>query len=106
MPPDDLNETIKALAHPLRREILCWLKCPATHFPDQLHSFELGVCAGQLQQKCGLSAASTSAHLAVLSKAGLIQCQKHGQWHFYRRNETSIESFSQAIQAYLSPQEM
>ncbi|MDO3384028.1 ArsR/SmtB family transcription factor [Gilvimarinus algae] len=101
-----LSEAIKALAHPLRRDMLGWLKSPETHFPEQLHPLELGVCAGQIQQKCGLSAASTSAHLAALSKAGLIRCQKHGQWHYYRRDEAAIEAFSQAIQAYLSPQEL
>ncbi|MEZ0198155.1 transcriptional regulator, partial [Pseudomonas qingdaonensis] len=28
--PLDLDEIIKALAHPVRREILSWLKDPAT----------------------------------------------------------------------------
>jgi ArsR family transcriptional regulator len=32
---DDLDVLIKALAHPIRRQILSWLKQPAVHFPDQ-----------------------------------------------------------------------
>jgi len=32
----DLDEIIKALAHPVRREILHWLKDPTVEFPDQL----------------------------------------------------------------------
>ena len=34
----DLDEIIKALAHPVRREILHWLKDPTVEFPDQSHS--------------------------------------------------------------------
>ena len=33
----DLDEIIKALAHPVRREILQWLKEPEKHFADQEH---------------------------------------------------------------------
>ena len=36
--PLDLDEIIKALAHPVRREILNWLKDPQACFPDQHHS--------------------------------------------------------------------
>ena len=43
----DLDEIIKALAHPVRREILNALKNPDASFPDQVHSTEHGVCAGQ-----------------------------------------------------------
>ena len=50
----DLDEIIKALAHPVRREILQWLKEPEKHFADQDHPLELGVCAGKFE-RCGLS---------------------------------------------------
>jgi DNA-binding transcriptional ArsR family regulator len=95
--PESLDDTIKALAHPLRRQILQWLKDPETHFPDQYHPFTAGVCAGQIHQKTGLSGSSASAHLALLQKAGLIQCQKIGQWHFLSRNETAIGAFLKQI---------
>jgi ArsR family transcriptional regulator len=91
--PLDLDEIIKALAHPVRREILDWLKDPATQFPDQHHSIEHGVCAGQIDQRCGLSQSTVSAHLAILQRAGLISSQKIGQWHFFKRNEETIQAF-------------
>lgn len=91
--PDDLDDIIKALAHPLRREILRWLKEPARYFPDQQHSLELGVCAGQIDQRAGLSQSTVSAHLAALQRAGLVTSRKVGQWHFFRRNEAAIEAF-------------
>lgn len=89
----DLDEIIKALAHPVRREILHLLKDPEKSFPDQLHSTEHGVCAGQFDQHCGLSQSTVSAHLATLQRAGLITSQKHGQWHFFKRNKDTIRAF-------------
>lgn len=91
--PLDLDEIIKALAHPVRRQILDWLKDPAKQFPDQHHSTEHGVCAGQIDQRCGLSQSTVSAHLAILQRAGLINSQKIGQWHFFKRNEETVQAF-------------
>jgi ArsR family transcriptional regulator len=95
--PIDLDEIIKALAHPVRREILVWLKDPLTSFPDQQHSTENGVCAGQIDQRAGLSQSTISAHLATLQRAGLISSKKVGQWHFFRRNEEVIQAFIDAL---------
>ncbi|MGE8409055.1 MAG: ArsR/SmtB family transcription factor [Pseudomonas sp.] len=91
--PLDLDEIIKALAHPARREILNWLKDPQAHFPEQHHSLENGVCAGQIDQRCGLSQSTVSAHLATLQRAGLVSSQKVGQWNFFKRNEDTIKAF-------------
>ncbi|WP_454865044.1 ArsR/SmtB family transcription factor [Pseudomonas rhizophila] len=91
--PLDLDEIIKALAHPVRRDILNWLKHPKVQFPEQLHNHEFGICAGQIDQRCGLSQSTVSAHLAVLQRAGLITSQKVGQWHFFKRNEDVIQQF-------------
>ena len=91
--PLDLDEIIKALAHPARREILNWLKDPQAHFPEQHHSPENGVCAGQIDQRCGLSQSTVSAHLATLQRAGLVSSQKVGQWNFFKRNEDTIKAF-------------
>lgn len=88
-----LDEIIKALAHPVRRDILNWLKDPKVQFPEQLHNHEFGICAGQIDQRCGLSQSTVSAHLAVLQRAGLITSQKVGQWHFFKRNEDVIQQF-------------
>lgn len=89
----DLDEIIKALAHPTRREILAWLKDPQGNFQDQHHNLENGVCAGQIDQRCGLSQSTVSAHLATLQRAGLISSKKVGQWHFFKRNEDTIQEF-------------
>ncbi len=90
--PLDIDEIIKALAHPVRREILQWLKEPEQHFADQEHPLELGVCAGKFE-RCGLSQSSVSAHLATLQRAGLVTSRKVGQWSFFKRNEEVIQAF-------------
>ncbi len=88
----DLDEIIKALAHPERRQMLAHLKEPEVHFPGQDHSLEMGVCAGQFVS-CGLSQSTVSAHLAVLQRAQLVTCRKLGQWSFFKRNEEVIAKF-------------
>lgn len=93
----DLDEIMKALAHPVRRQILLWLKDPLVCFPDQAHSNEHGVCAGQIDQRAGLSQSTVSAHLATLQRAGLITSKKVGQWHFFKRNEEVIQAFVAAL---------
>ena len=83
----------KALANPLRRQILEWLKSPEQHFPHQQHALDLGVCAGQIDARAGLSQSTVSAHLATLLKAGLITSHRVGQWNYFQRNEDTIRAF-------------
>lgn len=83
----------KALANPVRREILVWLKDPEANFPGQEHPLSHGVCAGQIDSRCDMSQSTVSAHLATLSKAGLVTSQRVGQWIFFKRNETAIAAF-------------
>ena len=96
-PSPDVDEIIKALAHPVRREMLVWLKDPQKSFASQEHSFELGVCAGKIFEKANLSQSTISAHLATLHKAGLITARTVGQWIFYSRNEPLIDKFKKQI---------
>lgn len=92
----DRDEILKALAHPVRVNILAWLKEPQLHFPTQEHPLDLGVCAGQFE-RCGLSQSTVSSHLAVLQRAGLVTTRRVGQWIFYRRDEETIAAFLESI---------
>ena len=94
----DLDDVIKALAHPVRREILHWLKTPQQSFASQEHSFELGVCAGKIFERANLSQSTISSHLAILQRTGLVTTRKVGQWIFYSRNEALIAEFLKRIQ--------
>jgi len=93
-PPLDADAIHKALANPVRREILAWLKTPRDYFEERPgHSFEHGVCAGHIDARCGLSQSTVSSHLAILQRAGLILATRNGQWIFYRRKEPVIAAF-------------
>ncbi|PCE32756.1 ArsR/SmtB family transcription factor [Burkholderia ubonensis] len=102
MPTDlDIDAILKALANPVRREILDWLKTPAAHFPNQTLSYDDGVCAGQIDARCGLSQSTVSAHLATLQRAGLVTSTRVGQWAFFKRNEAVIDAFLDAMRREL-----
>ncbi len=93
----EIDAVIKALAHPVRRQILAWLKEPEQWFSEQVHPLEYGVCAGMIDKRTGLSQSTTSAHLSTLQKAGLVETQRIGQWIYYKRNEANIQAFLEAI---------
>jgi DNA-binding transcriptional ArsR family regulator len=96
-----LDDMIKALAHPVRRDILLWLKTPEQYFSDQEHPLSLGVCAGKIERQTGLSQSTVSAHLATLQRVGVITSQKVGQWHFFKRDDELIGQFLAQISAQL-----
>jgi ArsR family transcriptional regulator len=93
----DIDDLIKAIANPVRRDILAWLREPEKHFIQQDHPLEIGVCAGLIDQKTGLSQSTVSAHLATLQRAGLVTTRRVGQWVFYKRNEDVIKAFVEQL---------
>lgn len=92
----DHDAILKALAHPVRRDMLAWLKEPEKHFAAQAHPLEMGVCAGSFE-RCGLSQSTISAHLAALSSAGLVTSRKIGPFIFYHRDEAAIAAFRASL---------
>jgi ArsR family transcriptional regulator len=90
---EELDEVLKALSNPVRRQILQLMRDPETNFPGQDHPYEFGVCAGKIDDAFGLSQSTISAHLAVLQHAGLLNARRAGQWIFYKRNEAAIGAF-------------
>ena len=90
---DDLDEVLKALSNPVRRQILQLMRNPEQNFPGQDHPYDFGVCAGKIDDAFGLSQSTISAHLAVLQHAGLLTARRTGQWIFYKRNEPAIAAF-------------
>ncbi|CAG4922771.1 ArsR/SmtB family transcription factor [Paraburkholderia saeva] len=95
----DVDAIHKALANPLRREILGWLKNPSEHFSDQDFPLDYGVCAGKFEGRCGLSQSTVSVHLAALQRAGLVTSKRVGQWVFFKRNEAVIQAFIEHLNA-------
>lgn len=93
----DIDIIHKALANPVRREILAWLKTPEAYFAEQEHPLDFGVCASMIDKRSGLSQSTMSAHLATLQAAGLITARRIGQWIFFKRNEATIKAFLNSI---------
>lgn len=89
----DTDAIHKALANPVRRQILQWLKDPHQHFSEQEHPLEMGVCCKLVEQRAGLSQSTVSVHLASLQRAGLVTTRRVGQWVFIQRNEDGIKAF-------------
>ncbi|MET3133240.1 DNA-binding transcriptional ArsR family regulator [Oxalobacteraceae bacterium GrIS 1.11] len=94
----DIDAIHKALANPVRRQILQWLKEPERYFAEQDYPLHVGVCAGLIDQRVGLSQSTVSAHLATLQKAGLVTAHRVGQWSFFKRDEATIQAFLDHMQ--------
>jgi DNA-binding transcriptional ArsR family regulator len=97
----DIDAIHKALANPVRREILAWLREPQVYFAEQEFPLDHGVCAGKIDARCGLSQSTVSAHLAALQRAGLVTSKRVGQWVFFKRNEAVIQAFLEYMNADL-----
>lgn len=73
-----LQETLKALADPIRRQILNLLKNGR-------------MSAGEITEHFDVSAPSISRHLSVLKNADLIRDSREGKFIFYEINTTVLE---------------
>ena len=73
-----LQETLKALADPTRREILQMLRGGSKS-------------AGEISDHFDITAAAISRHLSVLKDADLIRDQREGKFIIYTLNTSVLE---------------
>lgn len=73
-----LQQTLKALADPTRREILNLLK-------------KGKLSAGEITEQFDITAAAISRHLSVLKDADLIEDTRDGKYIFYELNASVLE---------------
>ena len=73
-----LQNTMKALSDPIRREILGMLKTGRRS-------------AGELGEKFPVSAAAVSKHLSVLKEADLIRDSREGKFIYYELNTSVLD---------------
>ena len=73
-----LQQTLRALADPIRREILNLLK-------------KGRLSAGEITEHFPVTAASISRHLSVLKEADLIRDTREGKFIFYDINTSVLE---------------
>jgi DNA-binding transcriptional ArsR family regulator len=86
----------KALANPLRREILAWLKAPEG-FTHAHAAFDGGVPLSAIQARSGLSQSTVSAHVASMVEAGLLVSARVGSFVLLSRNEEVIAAFVREV---------
>lgn len=94
--PEQLLEVFKALASPVRLQVLQWLRDPEAHFPVEegiADPHEVGVCVSHIQGRLGLAQSTVSAYMASLERAGLVISTRVGKWTHYRRDEERIARF-------------
>ncbi|MBN6036869.1 helix-turn-helix transcriptional regulator [Amycolatopsis sp. 195334CR] len=93
LPVAQLLDVFKALANPVRLQVLHWLREPERHFPVEegiADPQEVGVCVSHIQAKAGLAQSTVSAYMASLQRAGLVRATRVGKWTHYRRDEDRI----------------
>ena len=73
-----LQQTLRALADPTRREILNLRK-------------KGRLSAGEITENFDMTAAAVSRHLSVLKEAGLIRDKREGKFIFYEVNLSVME---------------
>ena len=73
-----IQNTMKALSDPIRREILELLKSGR-------------LSAGEIGEKFPISGAAISKHLSVLKEADLIRDTREGKFIFYELNASVLE---------------
>ena len=73
-----LQQTLKALADPTRREILNLLK-------------KGKLSAGEIGDHFDITAAAISRHLSILKEADLIEDSREGKYIFYTLNASVLE---------------
>ena len=73
-----IQNTMKALSDPIRREILEMLKAGR-------------LSAGEIGEKFPVSGAAVSKHLSVLKEADLIRDAREGKFIFYELNTSVLE---------------
>ena len=73
-----IQHTLKALADPIRREILDLLKAGR-------------LSAGEIAEKFPVSGAAVSKHLSVLKEADLIRDAREGKFIYYDLNASVLE---------------
>lgn len=73
-----LQNTLKALSDPIRREILNLLKSGRKS-------------AGEISDRFEVTGASVSRHLSVLKEADLIRDKREGKYIYYELNASVLE---------------
>lgn len=94
---ESLDRALHAIADPTRRKILQALREGA----NGKNGMDSCLCAGDVEERVHLSQPTISHHMAILTRAGLVEATKKGQWRWYRRNEKAIRQVVKTLRGKL-----
>jgi DNA-binding transcriptional ArsR family regulator len=87
-----LDETLRAMGDPTRREILRALRAG-------------DLTAGEIASRFPMTAASVSHHLSVLKGAGLVKSERNGRNLVYSLETTVFQEFLQQMLDFFGKEE-
>jgi DNA-binding transcriptional ArsR family regulator len=96
-----LDRALHAIADPTRRRILLALKEGEAEAKQKGSATGPCLCAGEIEERVQLSQPTISHHMAILTKAELVDAVKKGQWRWYRRNEKAIRALVKTLRGKL-----
>ena len=90
---------LKAISNENRLQILEWIMDPTAHFPPQKDGdlIEDGVCVAFITEKIGLKQPTVTAHMKVLSDAGLVTHKQIKNWVFYKPDREAISGLMSGL---------
>lgn len=87
-----LDETLRAMGDPTRREILRVLRAG-------------DLTAGEIARRFPMTGASVSHHLSVLKEAGLVRSERNGRSLVYSLETTVFQEFLQQMLDFFGKEE-
>jgi DNA-binding transcriptional ArsR family regulator len=87
-----LDETLRAMGDPTRREILRALRAG-------------DLTAGEIASRFPMTGASVSHHLSVLKEAGLVKSERNGRSLVYSLETTVFQEFLQQMLDFFGKEE-
>lgn len=97
-----LDKALHAIGDPTRRRILQVLRQGAAERKQNTkNTTGPCLCGGEIEERIRLSQPTISHHMAILTKAGLVEANKQGQWRWYRRNEKAIRQVVKMLRGKL-----
>lgn len=87
-----MDDTIRALADPTRREILRALR-------------KSDLSAGDIAARFDMTAPSISHHLNVLKDAGLVSAERDGRHIIYSLNSTTLQDLMTELMEFVKTKE-
>jgi ArsR family transcriptional regulator len=87
---EQLSHDFQILGHPVRIQIL-----------NVLASHAGQVCVCDLEAAVPVKQPTVSHHLRLLREAGLVDCERHGQWAFYFIRNEALSALRARVAGHL-----